>query len=117
MSALPHSSWVDRSDNQESLCCRVGGSGRKHAVALYGILAVSPSSRNSPDPKTAIARRDHEEVSQGCVQTHLPGLGRAPTRYTAVVEPTSLRTASLLPVAVTQRPQLLPPSMQLRNTN
>jgi hypothetical protein len=41
-SALPHSSQVDRSDTQESLCCRVGGFGRKNAIALYGNLAASP---------------------------------------------------------------------------
>jgi hypothetical protein len=81
----------------------VGGSGHKHAIALYGILAVSLRSRNGPDPKDAVARRDHEEVTQGCVPMHPPGLGCIPTRYTAVVQPTSLRMASLLPVAVTSR--------------
>jgi hypothetical protein len=45
---------------------------------------------------------------------HPPGLGCAPTRYTAVVQPTSLRTASLLPEAVTQRPQLLAPVVMLK---
>jgi hypothetical protein len=30
-----------------------------------------PVSHTEPDPETVVAQRDHEEVSQSCVPTHL----------------------------------------------
>jgi hypothetical protein len=94
MSALPHSSQVDRSDTQESLCRRVGDSGRKNAIALW---PPAPVGRTNSDTETFVAQRDHEEVSQSCVSTH-PLVHNTSPPKTAVVRPASQRIASLLPV-------------------
>jgi hypothetical protein len=36
----------------------------ENAIAFYGNLAASPSSRTDPDTETVVAQQDHEEVSQ-----------------------------------------------------
>jgi hypothetical protein len=70
MSAVPHSSQVDRSVTQSHYAAEWEALFVKNAIAFYGNLAASPGSRTDPDAKTVVAQWDHEEVHQSCVPTH-----------------------------------------------